>query len=89
MQEQVGALDLGELGYYYINPGKGSWQEGDSFSLELLGPRNGPDITVKWFFDGEQVRGNVILTGGYHVLEAQLEYDSGVSETISKEFNIR
>lgn len=89
VQEQVGALDLGELGYYYINPGKGTWQEGDSFSLELLGPKNGPAVTVRWFFDGDQVRGNVILTGGFHVLEAQLEYDSGVTETISKEFNIR
>ena len=89
VQEQVGAQDLSLLGYFYINPGKGNWQEGDSFSLELVRPENGPQVDVKWFYDGGQVRGNIILSSGYHVLEAVLEYNSGVKETIRKEFNIK
>ena len=89
VQEQVGAGDLSALGYFYISSGKGNWQEGDTFPLELVSPENGPQVDVTWFYDGSKVRGNVVLESGYHVLEAVLEYSSGVEETIRKEFNIK
>ena len=89
VQEQVGAGDLSALGYFYIGSGKGNWQEGDTFPLELVSPENGPDVAVTWLYDGKKVHGSITLEGGYHVLEAILEYDSGVSETIRKEFNIK
>lgn len=89
IQEQIGAQDISALGYYYINPGKGNWQEGDSFRPELIGPENGPKVKVSWLYDGQPVQGNIILRNGYHVLEAVLEYSSGVKETIRKEFNIQ
>ena len=89
VQEQVGAQNLSSLGYFYINPGKGNWQEGDTFPLELVSPENGPEVDVMWFYDGEKARGSVVLESGYHVLEAVLEYNSGATETIRKEFNIK
>ncbi|MBQ7273333.1 MAG: M6 family metalloprotease domain-containing protein [Bacteroidales bacterium] len=89
VQEQVGAQNLSSLGYFYISPGKGNWQEGDTFLLELVSPENGPEVDVMWFYDEEKARGSVVLESGYHVLEAVLEYNSGVTETIRKEFNIK
>lgn len=88
VQEQIGAGDLSGLGYFYISPGKGNWQEGDSFPLELVNPLGGPNPDVTWLYDGRKVRGSITLESGYHVLEAVLEYNSGVKETIRKEFNI-
>ena len=87
--EQIGAEDLSELGYTYINPGKGAWLPGETFTLELIRPNNASKASVKWFFDGEAVKGSVVLESGYHVLEAVLEHDSGVTERIRKEFNLR
>lgn len=89
VQEQTGVQDLSDLGCFYISPGKGSWQEGDSFTLSLIRPENGPHVDVRWFYDGDEVRGNVILRSGYHILEAVLDYNSGIKETIRKEFNIQ
>ena len=87
--EQIGAQDLSEFGYTYINPGTGAWIAGETFTLELVRPENAPRASVKWYFDGEEVRSSVVLESGYHVLEAVLEYESGVTEKLRKEFNIR
>lgn len=89
VQEQIGAQDLSFLGYFYINPGKGNWQEGDTFPLELVSPVNGPQVDVMWFYDGVKVSGSVVLESGYHLLEAVLVYNSGVEEQIRKEFIIQ
>lgn len=89
VSEQIGATDLSNLGYCYINPGKGIWDAGDNFPLELVTPQNGPETSVRWYYDGEQVRGSVLLESGYHTLVAEVEYGSGVTETIKKEFNIK
>ena len=89
IQEQTGAHDLSLLGYSYINPGKGNWQQGDYFQLELITLENSPKSNVTWLFDGRKVFGAIILEGGYHVLEAVIEYSSGVKETIRKEFNVQ
>ena len=89
IQEQTGAQDLSLLGDSYINPGKGNWQQGDYFQLELITLENSPKSNVTWLFDGRKVFGAIILEGGYHVLEAVIEYSSGVKETIRKEFNVQ
>ena len=90
VQEQIGVQDLKDLGYFYISPGKGNWQEGDTFKLELVSPVNGPQPEVSWYYDGVKVQGgNLTLETGYHILEVVLEYSSGVTETVRKEFNIK
>lgn len=89
VQEQVGVQDLSMLGYFYIGGGKENWQEGDTFPLELVRPENGPQVGVTWFYDGVKASGAVTLESGYHVLEAVIDYGSGVKETLRKEFNIR
>ena len=89
-EEQMGAQDLSYLGYTYIAPGSGAWLPGETFALELVRPDNAPKAKVSWLFNGEEVKGaEVTLESGYHVLEAVLEYESGVTERVRKEFSIR
>lgn len=92
LSEKTGVADLGELGYAYINPGKGSpWEEGDTFELEIVRSENSEEPqSVTWFYDGEKVSGDkVVLLSGHHVLEAELEYMSGNTETLRKEFSVK
>ena len=90
VKEQMGAGELTALGYSYINPGNGAYQDGGSFSLELVTPENALPFTVNWYYDDQPVKGgSVVLRSGHHVLEAMLEYESGVTETLRKEFEIK
>ena len=75
-QEQAGAAEINVLGYSYIRLNGGT--------PELVTPENSRIKDVKWFLDGFPVSGAIVPQPGYHVLEAKIEYNSGVSETISK-----
>lgn len=81
MTEQLEAQDLTQLGYSYIEPLVGPWQEGEKFPLIL---HAAPGVTShRWTLDGEPVTGDsIILETGTKVLQAHLKYDDGRTETL-------
>ena len=74
---------LAEMGFHSIDPGKGSYKAGDSFTFKLrlsekaaCQPQN-----VSWTFDGEPVSADsVTLTAGTHVVRAILSYSGFIAE---------
>lgn len=79
--EVLDAEDLTELGYSYIDPGEGKWQEGDEFPLILHAAA--ALVSVEWMLDGEPVEGeSITLQQGTQVLQAYLEYADGRSEVL-------
>ena len=79
--EVLDANDLTELGYSYIDPGEGRWQEGEEFPLILHAAA--PLVSVDWMLDGETVEGgSITLQQGTQVLQAYLEYVDGRSEVL-------
>ena len=79
--EQLGAQDLTELGYSYIDPGQEKLEAGEEFPLVL---HAAPGVkSVKWTLDGEPFTAeSVTLQQGTQVLQAHLKYSDGRSEVL-------
>ena len=79
--EQLGAQDLTELGYSYIDPGQEKLEAGEKFPLVL---HAAPGVeSVKWTLDGEPFTAeSVTLQQGTQVLQAHLKYSDGRSEVL-------
>lgn len=79
--EQLEAQDLTQLGYSYIEPFDGRWEEGEEYPLVLHAAPG--VVSCQWTLDGEPVTGNsIILEMGTKVLQAHLRYGDGRSETL-------
>ena len=85
VSEQAGAQDLTQLGYRYIRTGEGVPAAGETFLPELAGPEDPGSPTLRWFYDGQELSGDpVTAESGRHVLEAQLNWTDGRTESIRK-----
>lgn len=79
------------LDYYSIdNPGKGSYQAGTTFQLQLNAPDGGSYSGVEWYFDDEKVTGtSVSLTAGTHTVEAVISLTGGKTQTVTLEMKVQ
>lgn len=76
-----------DLDYPLIsNPGQGSYSAGDSFQLQLEECDVCPVASVAWSFDDEPVAGSsVVLTAGWHTVEAVVTLADGGTLTLTLE----
>ena len=88
---RVQGISSSLLEYPYIaNPGKGEYAAGSRFNLSLVLPDGYVASEVRWLFDGKAVPdGAVILSGGSHVVEAQLSTEGGRKDTVSLEIEVK
>ena len=79
------------LDYYTIkNPGKGSYQAGSTFALELNEVADRPYSSVAWRLDGVQVSGSSLtLTAGAHCIEAVITLRDGKRQVVALDINVR
>ena len=72
------------------NPGNGSYTAGSSFELNLIDSDTDPVGSVLWTFDGAPVSApSVILTAGWHTVQAAVVTKSGARYTVELEINVK
>ena len=89
MDEQAHTEQLEELGYSYIDPGSGSYHEGDFFPLKLRTPEGLIPVMQRWSFDGTVISDSqVLLSAGRHRVSVYLDYGDGRTEQLEMELNV-
>lgn len=84
--EEVPAGTLDGMGFSYIDPGQGSYHEGERFPLKVVLAT--PVQSISWLLDGRSIpEGDLLLPKGDHALEALLQYQDGRKERIKLEFS--
>ncbi len=80
------------LDFYSIkNPGKGVYALGSSFALDLHAVEGTSYDSVKWYFDGVEVKGtSVPLTAaGRHVIRAEVSLPGGKEHRVTQEIEVK
>lgn len=79
--EQEAPESLTDLGYAFIDPGKGNYKDGDEFELQVhtsVEPQR-----VSWTLDGESIStASLRLKQGSHSLQARIRYGNGREEIL-------
>ena len=71
---------------YIDNPGKGVYQAGTKFMLNLVSSSKRKPQSTHWYYDGVSVSGNsVTLQAGVHVVEAEVTLSGGKTDRITLE----
>ena len=72
------------------NPGNGSYTAGSPFELNLIDSDTDPVGSVSWTFDGAPASApSVILTAGWHTVQAAVVTKSGARYTVELEINVK
>lgn len=86
---EVPARSLDQMGYACIEPGKGSYHAGDSFTPTLKVPSHVCLQEVEWSWDGNILKSpSFLLTRGTHLLQARILYKDGRREKIQMEIKV-
>ena len=79
--EQEAPESLTDLGYAFIDPGKGNYKDGDILELKVHTPSK--PLSVTWTLDGESIQADsLILKQGSHSLQARVLYGNGHEEVV-------
>lgn len=79
--EQEAPESLTELGYAFIDPGKGNYKDGDTLELQVHTPAS--PLSVSWKLDGESIQAlTLTLKQGSHSLQARILYGNGREEVV-------
>ncbi len=89
----LGDYEAPDNGYNWISdPKNGSYAEGDVFELVLnqtTGDRK-PQSSITWYLDEERISSSsVVLTTGYHLIEAHFTTQNGTSKVVELELSVQ
>ena len=81
---------LSDIGVHSIDPGTGRYKVGDSLKLRLKEAPSRKPSDIAWFYDNVPASGTAVtLTAGIHTVEARLSYESGASEVLEMEIEVK
>ena len=86
---EVPAPSLPQMGYVCIDPGKGSYRSGETYTPALLVPDYVKLHQVEWSWDGSLLKSNSFtLSKGTHVLQASIVYEDGRREKLQMKVKV-